>query len=147
MPTNMYGPRDNFDLETSHVLPALINRFVSARKSGASQVTLWGTGSPKREFLHSKDLATAVLLAAEKYDSDLHLNVGVGEDLSIKELATRVSRIAGFEGEILWDSSKPDGTPRKVLDVTRLKSLGWSPTITLDQGIRETIEWFESNYN
>ena len=147
MPTNMYGPRDNFDLETSHVLPALINRFVSARKLGSSQVTLWGTGSPKREFLHSKDLATAVLLAAEKYDSDLHLNVGVGEDLSIKELAMHVSRIAGFEGEILWDSAKPDGTPRKVLDVTRLKSLGWSPTITLDQGIRETIEWFESNYN
>ena len=147
MPTNMYGPRDNFDLETSHVLPALINRFVSARKLGSSHVTLWGTGSPKREFLHSKDLATAVLLAAEKYDSDLHLNVGVGEDLSIKELATRVSRIAGFEGEILWESTKPDGTPRKVLDVTRLKSLGWSPTITLDEGIRETIEWFESNYN
>ena len=147
MPTNMYGPRDNFDLETSHVLPALINRFVSARKLGSSQVTLWGTGSPKREFLHSKDLATAVLLAAEKYDSDLHLNVGVGEDLSIKELAMQVSRIAGFEGEILWDSAKPDGTPRKVLDVTRLKSLGWSPTITLDQGIRETIEWFESNHN
>jgi GDP-L-fucose synthase len=147
MPTNMYGPRDNFDLETSHVFPALVNRFVSARKSGSSQVTLWGTGSPKREFLHSKDLATAVLLAAEKYDSDLHLNVGVGEELSIKELATRVSRIAGFEGEIFWDSAKPDGTPRKVLDVTRLKSLGWSPTITLDQGITETIEWFESNYN
>lgn len=147
MPTNMYGPRDNFDLETSHVLPALINRFVSARRSGSAHVTLWGTGSPKREFLHSKDLATAVLLAAEKYDSDLHLNVGVGEDLSIKELAMHVSRIAGFEGEILWDNAKPDGTPRKVLDVTRLKSLGWSPTITLDQGIRETIEWFESNYN
>jgi GDP-L-fucose synthase len=147
MPTNMYGPRDNFDLETSHVLPALINRFVSARRSGSAHVTLWGTGSPKREFLHSKDLATAVLLAAEKYDSDLHLNVGVGEELSIKELAMHVSRIAGFEGEILWDNAKPDGTPRKVLDVTRLKSLGWSPTITLDQGIRETIEWFESNYN
>ena len=125
----------------------MLFRSVSAKKSGASQVTLWGTGSPKREFLHSKDLATAVLLAAERYDSDLHLNVGVGEDLSIKELATRVSRIAGFEGGILWDSSKPDGTPRKVLDVTRLKSMGWSPTITLDQGIRETIEWFESNYN
>jgi GDP-L-fucose synthase len=147
MPTNMYGPRDNFDLETSHVLPALINRFVSARKLGKTQVTLWGTGSPKREFLHSKDLATAVILAADKYDSDLHLNVGVGEDLAIRDLANLVARLSGFEGEILWDRTKPDGTPRKVLDVSRLKSLGWSPSISLENGILETIQWFESNYN
>jgi GDP-L-fucose synthase len=143
----MYGPRDNFDLETSHVLPALINRFVSARKLGKTQVTLWGTGSPKREFLHSKDLATAVILAADKYDSDLHLNVGVGEDLAIRDLANLVARLSGFEGEILWDRTKPDGTPRKVLDVSRLKSLGWSPSISLENGILETIQWFESNYN
>jgi GDP-L-fucose synthase len=147
MPTNVYGLRDNFDLETSHVLPALINRFVSARKSGASDVTLWGTGSPRREFLHAKDLATAVLLAAEKYDSDLHLNVGVGEDQTIKELAEIVKVIVGFEGAIAWDQSKPDGTPRKVLDVTRMKSMGWAPSIPLKQGIRETVSWFEAHYN
>ena len=118
MPTNMYGPRDNFDLETCHVLPAFINRFVSAKKSGAKEVLLWGTGAPKREFLHSRDLASAVLFAVEKYDSDLHLNVGVGADISIKDLAEMVSAIAGFEGAIAWDHSKPDGTPRKMLDVS-----------------------------
>ena len=147
MPTNIYGPRDNFDLETSHVLPALINRFVSAKKSGASHVTLWGTGSPKREFLHARDLATAVLLAAENYDSDLHLNVGVGEDQSVKDLAEMVKVIVGFEGAIAWDQSKPDGTPRKVLDVTRIKSMGWAPSIPLKEGMRETVSWFEAHYN
>ena len=147
MPTNMYGPRDNFDLETSHVLPALINRFVSARSSGAHEVTLWGSGSPRREFLHSRDLAVAVLLAAEKYDSDIHLNVGVGEDLTISDLAALIARQSEFKGKVTWDHSKPDGTPRKVLDISRLKSLGWSPSITLEEGIKETIEWFEKNYN
>lgn len=147
MPTNMYGPRDNFDLETSHVLPALINRFVSARSSGAQEVTLWGSGSPRREFLHSRDLAVAVLLAAEKYDSDIHLNVGVGEDLTISDLAALIARQSEFKGKVTWDHSKPDGTPRKVLDISRLKSLGWSPSITLEEGIKETIEWFEKNYN
>ena len=147
MPTNMYGPRDNFDLETSHVLPAFINRFVSAKKSGAKEVVLWGTGAPKREFLHSRDLASAVIFAVEKYDSDLHLNVGVGTDISIKGLAEMVSAIAGFEGAIAWDHSKPDGTPRKVLDVSRIKSMGWSPAIPLESGIRETVRWFEANYN
>ena len=147
MPTNMYGPGDNFDLETSHVLPAFINRFVTAKRSGAKSVTLWGSGSPKREFLHTHDLAEAVLLASEKYDSEEHLNVGTGKDLSIKELANLVAKKAGFAGEIEWDASKPDGTPRKVLDVTRLRALGWEPRISLEAGIAETIQWFESNYN
>ena len=147
MPTNMYGPGDNFDLETSHVLPAFINRFVTAKRSGAKSVTLWGSGSPKREFLHTHDLAEAVLLASEKYDSEEHLNVGTGKDLSIKELANLVANKAGFAGEIEWDASKPDGTPRKVLDITRLRALGWEPKISLEAGIAETIQWFESNYN
>jgi len=147
MPTNMYGPRDNFDLETSHVFPALINRYVTARKSGASVVTLWGTGSPKREFLHSSDLASAVLVAMEKYDFDLQLNIGTGEELTIKELSIRVSQVSGFKGETRWDSSKPDGTPSKVLDVSRLRALGWEPKVSLDDGIKETIQYFESNYN
>jgi GDP-L-fucose synthase len=147
MPTNMYGPRDNFDLKTSHVLPALINRFVTAKRTGAANVTLWGTGAPKREFLHSRDLASAVLLATEKYDSDLHLNIGTGEDLTIMELAQLIGTSAGYRGQTLWDSTKPDGTPRKVMDVSRLKAMGWSPTISLEDGIKETIQWFEANYN
>ena len=147
MPTNMYGPRDNFDLNTSHVLPALINRFVTAKRTGAGNVTLWGTGAPKREFLHSRDLASAVLLATEKYDSDLHLNIGTGEELTIMELAQLIGTSAGYRGQTLWDSTKPDGTPRKVMDVSRLKAMGWSPTISLEDGIKETIQWFEANYN
>jgi len=145
MPTNMYGPKDNFNLQTSHVLPALINRFVTASQQGKSSVTLWGTGSPRREFLHSQDLADATLLALEKYDSDQHLNIGTGEDLTIKELAELIAAQAGFTGEIQWDSTKPDGTPRKVLDVSRLKSLDWTPKIDLQSGIRSTIEWFKAN--
>ena len=145
MPTNMYGPKDNFELENSHVLPALINRFVTATENKDRSVTLWGTGGPMREFLHSRDLAQAVLLSLDKYDEDSHLNVGTGEDLTIKELAAKIAKESGFEGEICWDSSKPDGTPRKVLDITRLKSLGWKPKITLEEGIRETIKWFKGN--
>ena len=147
MPTNMYGPRDNYDLETCHVFPALINRYVTARRNKSSEVTLWGTGSAMREFMHSSDLASAVLIASEKYDSDLHLNIGTGVDLTIKDLALRVSKYANYKGETKWDSSKPDGTPRKVLDVSRLKALGWEPKISLDQGIQETIAYFEANYN
>jgi len=143
MPTNLYGPKDNFDLKSSHVLPALIRRFVEAKESGVSVVTLWGSGSPLREFLHVDDLAQAVVLASEKYDSSLHLNVGSGEDLSIKDLATKVAAAAGFTGKIDWDFSKPDGTPRKVLDISRIKALGWKPTITLDQGIASTIAWYK----
>lgn len=147
MPTNIYGPRDNFNPETSHVLPALINRFVTAKRMGVSEVVVWGTGSPKREFLHSKDLASAVLIAAEKYDSDLHLNIGTGEDLSIKDLAHLIGSLAGYKGQIMWDGTKPDGTPRKVMDVSRLKAIGWNPSISLEAGIRETIQWFEANNN
>ena len=143
MPTNLYGPGDNFDLTASHVLPAFIRRFVEAAESGASTVTLWGTGSPLREFLHVDDLAQAVVIASEKYDSSLHLNIGSGEDLSIKELAHTVARAAGFSGEIHWDASKPDGTPRKVLDVSRIRALGWKPTITLEEGIASTIAWYK----
>jgi GDP-L-fucose synthase len=143
MPTNLYGPRDNFDLTASHVLPAFIRRFIEAAESGADKVTLWGSGTPLREFLHVNDLAQAVVVATEKYDSNLHLNVGSGEDLSIKDLAEKVAAAAGFAGEIEWDSSKPDGTPRKVLDVSRIKALGWKPTITLDEGIASTIAWYK----
>jgi GDP-L-fucose synthase len=143
MPTNLYGPRDNFDLAASHVLPAFIRRFVEAAESGADKVTLWGSGAPLREFLHVDDLAQAVVLASEKYDSSLHLNVGTGEDLSIKELAQKVAHAAGFNGNIEWDATKPDGTPRKVLDVSRIKALGWKPTITLDEGIASTIAWYK----
>jgi GDP-L-fucose synthase len=143
MPTNLYGPKDNFDLSASHVLPAFIRRFIEATESGGGKVTLWGSGTPLREFLHVDDLAQAVVVASKKYDSSLHLNVGSGEDLSIKDLAEKVAAAAGFAGEIEWDSSKPDGTPRKVLDVSRVKALGWKPTITLDDGIASTIAWYK----
>jgi GDP-L-fucose synthase len=143
MHTNLYGPRDNFDLAASHVLPAFIRRFVEAAESGVEKVTLWGSGAPLREFLHVDDLAKAVVLASEKYDSSMHLNVGTGEDLSIKALAQKVANAAGFTGQIEWDASKPDGTPRKVLDVSRMKALGWKPTITLDEGIASTIAWYK----
>lgn len=142
MPTNLYGPRDNFNLDNSHVLPALIRRFVEAVEAGAREVTVWGSGSPKREFLHVDDLAQAVLLTSQSYDSALHLNIGTGEDLSILELATKIAQISGFKGEILWNKSKPDGTPRKVLDVSRIKQLGWSPRVTLEEGIASTISWY-----
>ncbi len=144
MPTNMYGPGDNFDQETGHVLPALINKFVTAKESGIPSVTLWGTGSPKREFLFSSDLADAVSIALEKYDDDLHLNVGTGEDLTIKELADLISREVGYRGEIIWDHTKPDGTLRKVLDVSRMNNLGWKPKVELKDGIRKTIEYFKN---
>ena len=145
MPTNMYGPRDNFNLETSHVLPAFVNRFVTAADQKLSSVSLWGSGKPKREFMHVEDLARATVKAIEKYDSDIHLNVGTGQDLSIKELAVIVAHESGFGGEILWDTSKPDGTLRKVLDISRLKDLGWKPEISLKDGIRSTIDWFREN--
>ncbi len=143
MPTNLYGPNDNFELQGSHVLPAFIRRFVEATANNAPTETLWGTGSPKREFLHVDDLASAVLIASEKYDSPMHLNIGSGEDLSIKELAELVADIAGYKGEIQWDSSKPDGTPRKVLDVTKAKSLGWAPAISLRDGIASAMNWYK----
>jgi len=145
MPTNMYGPKDNFSLENGHVLPALINRFVSAVKNGDTEVTLWGTGNPRREFLHSQDLASATIFLMEKYDDDSHINVGTGDDLRISELANLIAREAGFMGKINWDTTKSDGTPRKLLDISRIKSLGWSPTLTLAEGVRLTIDWFRKN--
>jgi GDP-L-fucose synthase len=143
MPTNLYGPKDNFDLSKSHVLPALIRRFVEAVESKTSQITLWGSGSPRREFLHVNDLAQAVLVASKDYDAPLHLNIGTGEDQTIKELATLVAGLAGYTGQIEWDTSKPDGTPKKVLDVTKIRALGWEPTIRLEEGIATTIAWYK----
>ena len=144
MPTNLYGPGDNFNLQASHVLPAFIRRFVEAAETNVPSVTLWGSGAPLREFLHVNDLAQAVLMSAKNYDSSMHLNVGTGEDLSIKDLALLVASLSDFKGEIIWDSSKPDGTPRKTLDVSRIKALGWKPTIRLEDGIATTIAWYKT---
>ncbi|MFM6841825.1 MAG: GDP-L-fucose synthase family protein [Candidatus Planktophila sp.] len=143
MPTNLYGINDNFELQGSHVLPAFIRRFVEAAEKNAPVETLWGTGSPKREFLHVDDLAAAVVHLGKMYNSSDHLNIGTGEDLTIKELAELVAELAGFEGELAWDSSKPDGTPRKVLDVSKAKALGWAPQISLRDGIASTIAWYK----
>jgi GDP-L-fucose synthase len=145
MPTNLYGPGDNFDLENSHVLPALIRKCHEAKAGGEKSFQIWGTGSPRREFLHVDDLASAAVLLMQKYDRPEIVNVGTGQDVSIRELAEIVRDVVGYEGEILPDSSKPDGTPRKLLDVTRLLSLGWKPTIPLRDGIKQTYEWYLSN--
>jgi GDP-L-fucose synthase len=145
MPTNMYGPGDNFDLENSHVLPALIRKLHDAKIRGDESLTLWGSGSPLREFLHADDLASACLFLLENYDDSLPINVGTGTDISITELAKLISNVIGFGGQIEWDASKPDGTPRKLLDISRITSLGWSPTIPLGVGIKSTYEWFKSN--
>lgn len=146
MPTNMYGPGDNFDLENSHVLPALIRKFHDAKLSGADSVTLWGTGTPRREFLHSDDLGRACVFLLENYDDAIAINVGVGEDISIKNLAELIKQVVGFQGAINWDSSKPDGTPRKLLDVSRTQALGWFPSISLQDGISSTYAWFLENW-
>ena len=142
MPTNLYGPRDNFNLKSSHVLPALIRKFLEAKENRFESVTLWGTGKPRREFLYIDDFAEAVMVVAEKYDQKLHLNVGTGVDISIKDLAGTIAKIVGFEGQILWDTNKPDGTPRKVLDISRIKELGWEPIVDLASGIQKTVDWF-----
>jgi len=146
MPTNLYGPGDNFDLQTSHVLPALIRKFHEAKKAGGDSVTIWGTGSPSREFLYIDDLANAVVFLARNYDQGGILNIGVGEDIRIKDLAKLISRIVGFEGALEFDTSKPDGTPRKLLDVSRLRSLGWQAAWSLEDGIAQTYDWFVSNF-
>ena len=142
MPTNLYGPHDNFDLTSSHVLPALIRKFDDAKVSGSADVTVWGTGSPMREFLHVDDLADACLFLMEHYSDDMHINVGTGVDLSIRELAEEIREIVYPEANLRFDTSKPDGTPRKMLDVSRLNSLGWTAPTTLDDGIRSTYEWY-----
>jgi len=146
MPTNLYGPNDNFDLETSHVLPALIRKFYEAKVNDEDEVVIWGTGKPKREFLHVDDLADSLLFLMNNYSGDQFVNVGVGKDISILELAELIKDIVGFEGEIVNDLSKPDGTPRKLLDVTRLNDLGWEAQISLEEGIKDTYQWFKENY-
>ena len=142
MPTNLYGPGDNFDLETSHVLPALIRKFHEAKVNSSPTVTVWGTGTPRREFLHVDDMADAAVFLMNNYDSGEIINVGTGEDVSIRELAELIARIVGFQGELVFDTSKPDGTPRKLLDVSRLHALGWRAKISLEEGIRSTYEWY-----
>ncbi|KAA0098240.1 GDP-L-fucose synthase [Mycolicibacterium sp. P1-18] len=145
MPTNLYGPGDNFSATSSHVLPALIRRYDEARAEGAPMVTNWGSGSPRREFLHVDDLADACLHLLEHFDGPRQVNVGTGEDQTIAEIAEMVSEAIGYTGRTEWDSSKPDGTPRKLLDVSTLRNSGWEPTISLRDGIRDTVSWYRSN--
>ena len=145
MPTNLYGPNDNFDLENSHVLPALIRKFVEAKRNNSSEVILWGSGNPLREFLHVDDLAKAVLVCLEKYDDSQQINIGSGDEISIKDLGQKIANLTGFTGKVVWDSNRPDGTPRKVLDSTKINKLGWKAAITLDQGIAATVEWYQEN--
>ncbi len=145
MPTNLYGPNDNFDLETSHALAALLRKAHEAKQSGAHELVVWGTGTPRREFLHVDDCASGCLYLLEKYDSPEIINVGCGEDISIRELAELICDVVGFGGELSWDKTKPNGTPRKLLDVSKLRALGWSPTIPLRDGIVRTYDWFLKN--
>ena len=145
MPTNLYGPNDNFDLESSHVFPALIRKFIEAKKSNANTVNLWGTGKPRREFLHVDDLAKAIIVCLDNYDSDQQINIGTGVDVTVAELAKKIAKSTGFSGSINWDVAKEDGTPQKVLDIEKITNLGWKPTINLDQGIKLTVEWYLEN--
>jgi GDP-L-fucose synthase len=142
MPTNLYGPGDNFDLEKSHVLPALMRKFHEAGINGSTEVVIWGTGSPRREFLHVDDMADATVFLMQTYDSPSIVNVGTGEDLTIKELAEMMARITGYQGRLVLDASKPDGTPRKLLDVSRIHALGWKANIPLEQGVADTYRWY-----
>ena len=145
MPTNLYGPGDNFDRENSHVLPALIRRFHEAKLRGDPEVTVWGTGTPRREFLHVEDMADAVLYLMEGYDAEPIVNVGWGKDVSIRELAELVMSAVGYQGHLRFDTTKPDGTPRKLLDTQRLSELGWQPKIALKEGIAQTYRWFSEH--
>ena len=145
MPTNLYGPEDNFDPESSHALPGMITKFHRAKVRGEKEVVLWGTGSPKREWLYVDDLADGLLMLLEKYDAREIVNVGVGEDLTILELAERVRKVVGFPGGIRWDKSKPDGTPRKLLDVTKIRGMGWKPKVSIEEGIASAYDWFLKN--
>lgn len=148
MPTNLYGMNDNFDLKSSHVIPALIRKFVEAKQNGHKEVVCWGSGKPLREFLHVDDLASACLYLMKNYESKDHLNIGTGKDITIEELAKMIASIVEFEGKIVWDNSKPDGTFRKVLDISKLKKLGWNPRISINEGLKKTIDWYiEKNYH
>lgn len=147
MPTNLYGPHDNFDSKTSHVIPGMINKFNQAINRNQNTVELWGTGSPRREFMHVDDLARAILFLLDNYDEDMHLNVGTGEDVPISELARIIASIMGFKGSIVWNGEYPDGTPRKLLDVSRISELGWKPKISLEDGLREVIAWYLKNHD
>ena len=142
MPTNLYGPNDNFDLQHSHVIPAIMRKMHEAKVRGERAVTIWGTGSPRREFLHVDDLADAAIFLMERYDGEGHVNVGTGEDVTIRELAELLRSVVGFTGELVFDTEKPDGTPRKLLDVSRLRALGWQPSISLPDGLRHAYDWF-----
>jgi GDP-L-fucose synthase len=141
MPTNLYGPGDNFHPNHSHVIPGMMRRFHEAKKTGAAQVTIWGTGNPKREFMHVDDLASALVMLLERYDDVSTINVGSGEEYSIRELAQIMKRVTGFQGELVFDSSKPDGTPRKILDCSKIQRLGWRPAHTLESGLDQTYRW------
>jgi GDP-L-fucose synthase len=145
MPTNLYGPNDNYDLENSHVLPALLRKIITAKNSDVSEVVMWGTGSPRREFLHVDDLAEACYFLMNNYNEAGFVNVGSGEDISILELAQMIKEIVGYKGDIVADVTKPDGTPRKLMDVSKIKSLGWSPTISLEDGIRQVFQELEGS--
>jgi len=145
MPTNLYGPHDNYDLRNSHVLPALIRKVHEAKQSGAKSITVWGSGDPRREFLHTDDLADACLFLLENYDQPNLINIGCGEDVTIRELAETVCDVLGFDGSLEFDTSKPDGTPRKLLDISKIRSLGWSPKIPLREGIADAYRWFVEN--
>ncbi|MCK6600442.1 MAG: GDP-L-fucose synthase [Bacteroidetes bacterium] len=145
MPTNLYGPNDNFDLNSSHVMPALIRKFVSARENNESTVTVWGSGTPMREFLYSDDMADACVFLMQRYSGNEFFNIGTGQDVTIRELAETIQKITGFQGELVFDKTKPDGTPRKLMDVSRLKALGWSPSVPLEEGIRLAVNWYLQN--
>lgn len=146
MPTNLYGPNDNYDLHNSHVLPALIRKVHEAKLAGARSISVWGSGNPRREFLHTDDLADACLFLLNRYDQPDLINVGCGEDVTIRELAETVCDVLGFDGSLEFDTSKPDGTPRKLLDISKLQALGWSPKISLRDGIADAYRWFVENY-
>lgn len=145
IPTNLYGPNDNFDLESSHVLPGLIRKFVDAKLNNLDKVVLWGTGSPLREFLHVDDLAKAVVVCLDEYNDPMHINIGSGEEISIRDLSLLIAHQLEFKGSTVWDSGRPDGTPRKILDSSKISKLGWQPRISLVDGIKSTIEWFMVN--
>jgi GDP-L-fucose synthase len=146
MPTNLYGPNDNFDLNSSHVFPALIRKMYEAKVNNLKEITIWGTGKASREFLHADDLAEACIFLMNKYNETEIVNIGTGEDVTIKKLAETIKKVAGFKGKITWDKTKPDGTPKKLLDVRKIHGLGWHHKIQLEDGVRETFDWFRDNY-